>query len=63
MNKFFVYTVGDKFVTIKNLKLGLTSSLDKAAYWIFKDKAKTWDRKITHKYPTATLTSAKLTLN
>ena len=63
MNNFFLYVVGSKFVTVKDLKLGLTSNIDKAAYWIDKDKANTWANTINRKYPKAKLTKAKLTLN
>ena len=47
----------DKFVTIntKNLKIGFTKNIDKAAYWTNKRKAKTWNRAIKYKFPNATL--------
>ncbi len=61
-NQFYLFTDGDKFVRVKNLKISLVASIDKAAYWTSKKSAKTWERFIIGKYPNLKLVEGRLNL-
>lgn len=60
---FYVYVIDSyKYITInkKNLKIGITSDIRKAAYWVSKSAVKTWDSAIKKKFETAELREATL---
>lgn len=65
---FYIYVVGDKFVTIKNDKngklfsIGLTKSIEKCAYFTNKKNVKSWLSTIQFVYPNAEIKEATLTL-
>lgn len=66
---FYVYVVGDKFVTIKENKkgdklfsIGLTRSIEKCAYFDNKKKANSWLKAIQFVYPNAEIKEATLTI-
>jgi len=66
---FYVYVVGDKFVTIKENKkgdrlfsIGLTKSIENCAYFTNKKNVKSWLNTIQFVYPNAEIKEATLTL-
>lgn len=62
MNRFYIFKDNDKFITVKDLKIGFSRSIDKAAYWHNKDSANTWLSKVLKKFPNASLEEVKFTL-
>lgn len=60
--KFFVYSVGNKFIRIRKLKFSLSTILD-CAYWEKKSDCESWEKSIKNKYPDAKIVEAYLTTN
>jgi hypothetical protein len=71
MNKFYVYKVGVlACVKVKEnifgeverppLKLSVSKTASDATYWVDKKSAKTWEKYIKSKYPTAQLVECEL---
>jgi len=50
------------YITVnpKTLAIGITSNIQKAAYWTSKKEAKSWEFKIKNKFHTAELKEAEL---
>jgi len=59
---FYVYVNNDKYIKVNstNLKISLTSNIEKCGYWTDEKKANSWKFVINAKYPNAELKKAYL---